>query len=290
MKIQIASDLHIEFDSPLGKPFTLEKTDADVIVLAGDIGVGFQQEADFCERLSQEHQKEVVFVLGNHSFYNKGNIDQIRGQWSEADITGVNYLDEGFPWWYKEAGDTVMFTGGILWTDFNGYNKEDMRYAERAMNDYRGCRMYGQDSGGFPLWPVKASKTVKAQEDYIKEYIFTARRSVDEHYKIKKGIAHYVDQEDEEIKKVVVSHYLPCLKSISEEFQRYPESALNPAYASDMEEWIKEREGINLWIHGHTHDSFDYKLDNGTRIVCNPRGYFNYAENEEFNRSLVVEV
>lgn len=26
-----------------------------------------------------------------------------------------------------------------------------------------------------------------------------------------------------------------------------------------------------LWIHGHTHDGFDYHV-NGTRVVCNPRG------------------
>lgn len=34
MKIQILSDLHIEF-----QPFTLPTTDADVIVLAGDISL-----------------------------------------------------------------------------------------------------------------------------------------------------------------------------------------------------------------------------------------------------------
>jgi hypothetical protein len=27
-----------------------------------------------------------------------------------------------------------------------------------------------------------------------------------------------------------------------------------------------------LWIHGHTHDSFDYRVE-GTRIVANPMGY-----------------
>ena len=27
-----------------------------------------------------------------------------------------------------------------------------------------------------------------------------------------------------------------------------------------------------LWIHGHTHTAFDYWVQ-GTRIVCNPRGY-----------------
>ena len=27
-----------------------------------------------------------------------------------------------------------------------------------------------------------------------------------------------------------------------------------------------------VWIHGHTHTSFDYRIQ-GTRVVCNPRGY-----------------
>ena len=27
-----------------------------------------------------------------------------------------------------------------------------------------------------------------------------------------------------------------------------------------------------LWIHGHTHTRFDYRV-RGTRVVCNPRGY-----------------
>ena len=26
-----------------------------------------------------------------------------------------------------------------------------------------------------------------------------------------------------------------------------------------------------LWVDGHTHDSFDYQVDN-CRVVCNPRG------------------
>lgn len=28
----------------------------------------------------------------------------------------------------------------------------------------------------------------------------------------------------------------------------------------------------SLWIHGHVHESADYEL-NGTRIICNPKGY-----------------
>lgn len=289
MKIQVASDLHIEFDSPLVSGFKLDQTDADVIVLAGDIGVGFEQESNFCEDLAQSHQKDVVFVLGNHSFYGKGNIDKIRDQWANADIPGVHYIDAGYNYVFHEGDDQILFTGGILWTDFNCYNGVDMYNAEKGMNDFRQCRMYEQDSAGRPIYPCKASKIDKASDDFLREDMFTPRRSVDEHYQIKTWIEHSVDDLFAD-KKVVVSHHLPCLRSISEEFKRYPENTLNPSYASDMEDWIKDRKDIDLWIHGHTHNSFDYRLDNGTRIVCNPRGYYKYAENEEFNKSMVVEI
>ncbi len=48
---------------------------------------------------------------------------------------------------------------------------------------------------------------------------------------------------------------------------------------------------MQLWIHGHTHDSFDY-LVNGTRIVCNPRGYARDGvnENPRFDPNLLIDV
>ena len=49
--------------------------------------------------------------------------------------------------------------------------------------------------------------------------------------------------------------------------------------------------GARLWIHGHTHDSFDYQVQ-GTRVLCNPRGYAKEGkvENALFDARLVVEV
>jgi hypothetical protein len=43
--------------------------------------------------------------------------------------------------------------------------------------------------------------------------------------------------------------------------------------------------------HGHVHDSFDYLL-NGTRVVCNPRGYAKDGVNETplFDCNFVVEI
>jgi len=56
-------------------------------------------------------------------------------------------------------------------------------------------------------------------------------------------------------------------------------------------------QGVDLWVHGHTHDSFDYPVDRpggGTcRVVCNPRGYVRWdgtLENRVFEPGWVVTV
>jgi len=71
-------------------------------------------------------------------------------------------------------------------------------------------------------------------------------------------------------------------------------TALSAAFASNLDHLV---ERADLWIHGHTHDNFDYQLGR-CRVVCNPRGYVwerhggngHTVENPEFNPGLVVEV
>ena len=54
---------------------------------------------------------------------------------------------------------------------------------------------------------------------------------------------------------------------------------------------VRDGDRVQLWIHGHMHDSFDYNV-NGTRVVCNPRGYVRDGinENARFDADLVVDV
>jgi hypothetical protein len=44
-------------------------------------------------------------------------------------------------------------------------------------------------------------------------------------------------------------------------------------------------------VHGHLHDSFDYVVQ-GTRVLCNPRGYARGGinENAQFDAQLTVDV
>ena len=88
-------------------------------------------------------------------------------------------------------------------------------------------------------------------------------------------------------KTVVVTHHLPSKQSVSERFEK---NLLSACFASDLaDELLSKR--VPLWIHGHTHDGFDY-VENGTRVVCNPRGYVTYSgqENFDFSPALVVEI
>jgi hypothetical protein len=86
---------------------------------------------------------------------------------------------------------------------------------------------------------------------------------------------------------VVITHHAPSPRSIH---PRFAGSPLNACFVSDAERLLRGRRAA-LWIHGHTHDSFDYAV-NGTRVLCNPRGYAKDGINENalFDAGLTVEV
>ena len=72
MQLYVASDIHIEFED-----FVPPTIDADVVVLAGDIGVG-TSGVEWAAR----HYPElcVIYVPGNHEYYDHdvGIIDQLK--------------------------------------------------------------------------------------------------------------------------------------------------------------------------------------------------------------------
>ena len=87
-------------------------------------------------------------------------------------------------------------------------------------------------------------------------------------------------------KTVVVTHHLPSARSVAD---RYKTDLLSACFASELDHLFGP---MALWVHGHTHDCFDYDVG-GTRVVCNPRGYTHpdaSPENPHFNPALVIEV
>ena len=82
---------------------------------------------------------------------------------------------------------------------------------------------------------------------------------------------------------VVLTHHAPHPASIH---PRYEGELLNHAYFSNLEAVIEVGRPI-MWVHGHVHSRFDYRIFN-TRIVCNPRGY--PGENPLFEDAFLVDV
>ena len=87
-------------------------------------------------------------------------------------------------------------------------------------------------------------------------------------------------------KTVVITHMAPSMQSV---VGQYAGDLVSAAYASRLDELALK---ADLWVHGHMHDSFDYRI--GTcRVVTNPCGYIRRdgsAENENFNAHFVIEL
>ncbi|MEA2078417.1 MAG: metallophosphoesterase family protein [Pseudomonadota bacterium] len=247
MKLHILSDLHIEFAD-----FVPPATDADVIVLAGDIGVGLEglYWAESCFP-----DQPVIYVPGNHEYYHH-------------DITLTDELKHCAPQHIHVLNDDpleidgVRFLGSVLWTDFALFGEVDrsfsMQRAGRGMNDFALIQC-----NGAPFTPDDALGLHAASRDWLAE-----------------SLADPFDG-----KTVVVTHHAPSARSVA---PRYARNHLSPAFASNLEP-LMDAERALLWIHGHIHDPCDYEI-HGTRVVCNPRGYAPHALAPAFRPDLVVEI
>ena len=81
---------------------------------------------------------------------------------------------------------------------------------------------------------------------------------------------------------MVVSHHGPHRLSIH---PRYAGEATNAAFAPDLSDAFP---GVNLWIHGHVHESYDFTVG-GCRVVANPLGYPRNRDNVEDVSGLLFE-
>ena len=83
----------------------------------------------------------------------------------------------------------------------------------------------------------------------------------------------------------VISHYLPSYKSVNAKFVNSP---LNDFFVHDVEKLVADSDAA-VWVHGHTHNSCDYKIYQ-TRVVANPFGYVNYELNDDWDPTFMVEL
>jgi predicted phosphodiesterase len=258
MKLQIVSDLHLEFwpSEPEHIGFA-PAPGANALIIAGDIAVGMNAPARF-----QSWPVPVFYVCGNHEFYDGRDLgNTVRQLRAQCTGTNVHFMEQdnvvlpGFP--------EVRFLGSTLWTDYLLFGRDQqpkaMLECEEALADHSRIRSQGRR--------------------------FLARDAMHRHVHAKGWLRKQLETPFAG-KTVVVTHHGCNWYSVA---ARWRSSLVSAGFSSDLSALL---EHTDLWVHGHTHDSHQYPAGKG-QVVVNPRGYPNgYGgfENHEFHSQLVVEV
>lgn len=287
MKLYVLSDLHVEFSPFTPDPDTVKA--ADVIILAGDIYLGVKG-ITWARKTFPD--KPVVYVAGNHEFYGfhwDKLLDQLR---EEARAQDVYYLENE-----SVSINGVRFLGATLWTDFQFFGmsrrSKAMREVEWHLVDYSDIKaetiqpevvsaILGTQDG--KKGPVRWSPKLTAVHSLARHQASLAWLKSEFLQASKSGNS---------VNTVVVSHHYPHKNSTA---PRYADDLVTAGYGSHLPlDMITQ---ADLWIHGHTHDSFDYEVGDAqksVRVVCNPRGYplsrvTDQYENSNFNPKLLIDL
>jgi predicted phosphodiesterase len=283
MKIQIFSDLHADVNKT--KPIEIG-ADVDVVAVAGDIMEGAENSFVTLRTIVPE-AIPIAMAMGNHEYYHRFFGEELEFAKTIAPNFNIRLLENSSTTVTSTSGvDKIRFYGASLWTDYRLFGDHNvgaaMHAARYGMNDHRLI--------GWRREPWMRFRPQEAAMLHARSRAFFAE-------------ALATMPPDDASPVVFLNHHAPDFRSVA---PRYASDILSAGFASNMlTELLGEtaaqkpseaasdvdatgaRPRIDLVIHGHVHNSADYRVG-CTRVICNPHGYG--AENPGFNPCLVVEV
>lgn len=247
MRIQVLSDLHLEFRDPRSDDEFFdslvppEERRPDILLLAGD-AANWADSARTAEVLAQlsKRWKDVIWVAGNHEYYGLDNPRHALGG-NPASWCKVPSNVEMVDWPRAITVGNQRFLCGTMWYSYEGVE------ATGYVDPLNGCFLKNgrmvqfsdfHQIGRFAGWVYDMNRVF---QDLLRD--------------LKKG-------------DVVVSHHLPLDECV---VPMYRSELDNCFYVCDQSAVI-EKGLAPLWVHGHTHSDVDLTV-NGCRILANPCGY-----------------
>jgi Icc-related predicted phosphoesterase len=253
VKLALLSDLHLSVE-----PMPFPDVDADVLVLAGDLARPARAMA-----WAAASTLPTLYVAGNHEFYGSDLVSTYAALREHAAGTRVRILERSA--WHHLG---VRFLGCTLWSDYQLFDSPEVRAKAlellmREAYDFTRIRLSPDDPELFS--PAASQRLFEQSVAWLEECFARPHDGP----------------------TVVVTHFAPSRSSIA---ARFRDSPINAAFVSELDAHIA-RWQPELWLHGHTHDSFDYRIGR-TRVVCNSRGYARggTTENARFDPRLTIEV
>lgn len=229
---QVLSDLHLEFAE-----YAPVVAAADAVILAGDIDLGVKG-IEWAARHFEG--RRVFYVLGNHEYYGHAAPRLAARAVDYGCRLGVEVLDNA-----DAVVGGVRVVGTTLWTDLRAAGEDPgvLDVVHEEMSDYRKIRVSPHFRRVTPVdtrrWHAHALRWLESA---------LARPHPGP--------------------TVVVTHHAPLLASLPQSMTTDP---LRAAYASELDSLIAASKP-DVWIHGHTHHSVDFRF-HSTRVISNQRGY-----------------
>ena len=253
MKIQYASDLHLEFpknslylkDEPL-------KVMGDILVLAGDIHVVNSEEfmkEPFWDWASKNY-KQVIVAYGNHEFYGGLDLSTMKD--------GYKYKIRDNIYYYYNSVISFQDLDIIVSTLWSYISKEKEKACENGISDFQLIK-YGEEKLNAKIFNEEHKKCL----DFIKKSLKESKAKT----------------------KIVVTHHVPSNLLTAKEFEG---SDVNEAFTVDLTDYIKKC-GAKYWIFGHSHRNIN-KIIGKTSCLCNQVGYVMDDENETFSHDKHITI
>ena len=85
-------------------------------------------------------------------------------------------------------------------------------------------------------------------------------------------------------KTIVVTHHAPIPECV---VPKYAGDRINCMFHANLGPIIEDND-IVAWVHGHMHDTIELDYFD-TKIICNPRGYYEYAMNFGFDNQMILD-
>ena len=290
MRLQLLSDLHLETD-----PFfeAVPAPDADLLVLAGDIG-SYQNGSRLATlgdstfglaRFSplKNWPVPVVYIPGNHEFdgldfdHTYAQLRQICTDlgivWLERQsLTGAEILVK----LQETALSEIRFLGTTLWADFDALGPQPgtaRAAAPGALADQLECRRKAYSAANWYLNKVQTTR---------KGQVWLAEQMREEALNCQAWLRNELAKPFAG-KTVVITHFAPSLRSGDPRYGQTPGTA---GFCNSLDDLLPQ---ADLWLHGHLHSPSDYQAGR-CRVVANPLGYAKKKEQGGFLPQCVVDV